>query len=445
MVVLIVAGIKTSSGKLGIGYKNTIPWYCPEDLVFFKKTTLNKNIVMGMKTFKSLKSKLPNRNNIVITRNKYCKNEKNLIFTDRLLEQKELFVIGGAQIYDHYLLKARRILLTEIISDQKVEIDTYFPEIPDTFKITNYSEIKQSTTKGIRYRFITFERNTVFNEREYLKLGAKILEHGSVKEDRTGTGTISLFSETLKFDISESIPILTTKKVAWKSAITEMLFFLSGKSDTKELEKKGINIWKGNTSREFLDKRGLFDIPAGTLSFGYGHQIRHFGSDINGKGGFDQLSYITDLIQNDPNSRRILWNLWSLKDLEKQTLCCCHLYFQVYINTETRSLSGHVTLRSNDYFLGNPFNIVGYCMLIYILALKYNYKPGTLSISMIDVHIYRNHIEQMKLQLTRSIRSAPVLKLNPEIKNKDWSDISINDFELIGYYNHPSIKGKMAI
>ena len=348
--------------------------------------------------------------------------EKGKIFANRKIPIKPTFDI-------------KKLILTRV-NDLP---DSFFEsEISDNWKLKDfvYKEYKENE------QFI-YVRNNVYNERNQLALAKKIINKGTLKNNRTGIDTVSLFAESITFDISETIPVLTTRRIAWKTAITEMLFFLSGKSDTLELEKQNIKIWQGNTSREFLDSVGLKDIPVGQLNFGYGHQIRHFGGKSNCQGGHDQLKYITDLIENDPNSRRILWNLWNLGDLNVQTLPACHLMFQIYISEN--EISGHLTMRSQDYALANNFNTINYTVFIYILALKYGYTPGKLTITMTDCHIYKNHIEQTNIQLNRSIKSSPKLILNPDIKNKDWSEITIDDFSLVGYFPHPSIKMDMAI
>ena len=452
MLELIIAAFTKTKGGLGIGFQGKIPWYCPEDLKRFKELTLNKVCLVGRKTYDSLPT-LKDRKLLVVTKHpENYQPTENVEFTKHfpyLYTFKDDFaVIGGTEIYQQYINSGYlniKLVLTEIISDTEIECDTFLPEISYRWEISETSEIFQSSTPGIRYRFITFTKTRNFsNESRYLDLVQKILSNGTLKGDRTGVSTLSLFSQHLEFDLSNgNIPVFTTKRIPWKSAIQEMLFFLSGKCDTTELESKGIRIWEGNTSREFLDNQGLTEVPEGTLNFGYGHQIRHFGGTENCKGGFDQLEYIENLIETEPNSRRILWNLWNLGDLKNQTLPCCHIGFQVYINNN--ELSGHLTMRSNDIGLGNPFNVVGYSVLIHLLALRHHYKPGKLSMTMVDCHIYLNHVDQLRLQLKRTIRSGPVLLLNPELRTKDWNDMDIKDFDLVGYYPHPSIKMDMAI
>jgi thymidylate synthase len=230
-------------------------------------------------------------------------------------------------------------------------------------------------------------------------------------------------------------------------------------TDAKILQKKGIKIWDGNTSREFLDNRGLHHYDDGILGAGYGWQIRFQGAkysqnfadtskiDTSLIGGFDQLAYVEHLLKTDPFSRRIMMCYWNPSDFDKTALLPCHYSIQFYVTEEKgeRYLSSHFIMRSNDVFLGSPVNISSYSVLTYILALKCNLKPKELVYSCSDTHIYQNHINQVQEQMTRVPRPFPKLKLDESIKNKNWSDILIDDFDLIGYMSYPSIKAPMAI
>lgn len=482
-IVLIGAGYKCKNDKLGIGYNNTLPWKCPEDLVHFKELTKDNIIIMGRKTFQSIGSKpLKDRLNIVLTKDSYdiINNEINLEFynsIDKLNSfikntEKTVYVIGGNEIYNLFIDMDNidSIILTEIFSEEEIKCDTYFPDIPWNYFLSEYTEKKQSVTKGISYRIMFYINKNIENpeplfdiqykqqkkykssEFEYLNVIKDVLRNGNVRPDRTGVGTVSLFGKTMRFDIFHSIPVLTTKKVPWKMAIEELLWMLSGSTDTKILEQKGINIWKGNTSKEFLKARGL-DYPEGQLYYGYGHQIRNAGGIINEKDGtliekgFDQLMYVENELKTNPFSRRILWNLWTAKQIDKMPLAPCHYALQVYVEeiNNIKYLSGMLSQRSQDEFIGCPWNIIFYSTLIYILAIKCDMIPKELIINIGDAHIYSNHVNQVTEQLSRSVKSQPVLKVNKDIKNKDYKDITIEDFDLIGYYPHPRIKAPMAI
>jgi thymidylate synthase len=229
---------------------------------------------------------------------------------------------------------------------------------------------------------------------------------------------------------------------------------LRGDTNSKILEDKGINIWKGNTSREFLDKRGLNDYEVGDLGSMYGYNWRHFGSkyincntDYTGQ-GLDQLEQVIHLLKTDPFSRRILMTSYNPLDADKGVLLPCHgLIIQLYVEEvdNVKYLSCQVYIRSNDMFLGQPINILSYSILTYIIALKVDMKPKDLILSIGDVHIYNTHLEQIKEQLKRDPLVPPILYLNPEIKKKNWTEITVDDFELIGYQPRNSIKAPIAI
>jgi thymidylate synthase len=283
------------------------------------------------------------------------------------------------------------------------------------------------------------------NEREYLRVLAKVLEQGDTRPDRTGTGTLSLFGEQMRFDISESVPVLTTKRVPWKSCVKELLWFCRGETDSKILSSDGVKIWEANTSRKFLDARGLYWLPEGDIGAGYGWQWRHAGADIRGDGsdGYDQLAEIERLLKAEPHSRRIFMSAWSPKQLELMALPPCHLSCQFYVSSDG-GLSCHMYQRSCDMFLGVPWNILSYSVLTYVLAARAGLKPKELIVSCGDVHVYRDHLEQAREQLSREPMAPPSLKVDHKVVSKEWADINIDDFELVGYESHPAIKAHMS-
>lgn len=454
LYMIAAASYDDITGKLGIGYQGSIPWKIPEDLKYFKEQTKDSVIVMGKKTFNSLGNHpLPNRINIVLSTGLKEENTEQLLFTNSLLELNSLiyryifngykvFIIGGTILYKYYLNICETILLTSI--NKKHICDTFFPSINSNFKLIDYSVF--DTHSFLKYTRI-YNKSIKNYDNIYNDLVYKILSNNKQRIDRTGIGTISSFGDQLKIDISKYPPLLTTKKVAWKTAIKELLWMLRGETDNKILQKQGVHIWDSHTSRQFLDSRGLIRYPENELGKGYGHQIRNSGGNLNEKNGIDQLAYIEDLLQNDPFSRRILWNLWIPSDLKDMALVPCHYSLQLYVSSENyqKFLSCIVTIRSNDLFLGNPFNVFSYYILIRILCLKYNMMPKELILNIGDGHIYTNHIKQIKEQLTKDIRSMPILLLNDQIKTKNWKDIDISDFNLIGYFPNIAINGKIAI
>lgn len=294
-------------------------------------------------------------------------------------------------------------------------------------------------------------KNNLSDEYEYLNLLNKVLEDGTCKDDRTGTGTISLFGTKMEFDISETIPILTTKKVFYQSVIKELLWFISGETTTKFLKKNKVTFWDANTSREFLDKKGLTHFEEGELGAGYGFQWRHFGTEYKGPHenyqgcGVDQLQEAINLLKNDPFSRRIIVSAWNPSDLDKVALPPCHCFFQfncVEIDGE-KYLDCLLYQRSGDMFLGVPFNIASYSILTYMIASLVDMKPRKFVHMIGDTHIYTNHIEQVKQQLEREPYPFPTLKINKDVKNID--DFKFSDFELVDYKCHPYISGAMAV
>ena len=291
---------------------------------------------------------------------------------------------------------------------------------------------------------------------EYIYLGLleKILNEGNHRGDRTGTGTISLFGQQMKFDISKELPVLTTKFVPWKSCIKELIWFLKGQTDVSILQNQGVKIWDGNSSRDFLDKQGLTYLPIGDIGAGYGFQWRHCGADYktckdNYDGqGFDQIKFIINELKTNPTSRRMYMTAWNPSALEKMALPPCHLSAQFYVEIDDngdKHLSCQMYQRSVDTFLGCPWNIMSYSVLTYILAKMCDMKPKELIMCLGDTHIYKNHIEQVKEQLKREPYPFPTLVLNESITKKNIEDIEMNDFELMDYKYHPAIKGIMAI
>ena len=285
------------------------------------------------------------------------------------------------------------------------------------------------------------------------------MKNGNIRNDRTNTGTISLFGTHIRFDISKSIPLLTTKKVPFKMIIKELLWILQGNTDAKILQNQGVHIWDGNTSREFLDGRNLQHYPEGILGAGYGWQLRHQGAnyssdfadiskiDKNKIGGFDQLQYVEHLLKNDPFSRRIMFSYWNPTDFDKTALVPCHTHCQFYVTKENNIyyLSCQYYMRSNDIICGKPWNIVFYSVLTYILAKRCNMLPKEIIYTCGDSHVYSNHIEQVFEQVSRDPRPFPHIKINNSIIDKDWSEMTVDDFELVGYFPHSKIAAPMAI
>lgn len=290
-------------------------------------------------------------------------------------------------------------------------------------------------------------------EKQYLDLLQSIINDGEEKPDRTGIGIYSQFGTTLRFSLKDNkVPMLTSKKMFSKGIVEELLFFLRGESDTKILEARGVNIWKGNTTREFLNKRGLQHLPVGNMGKMYGHQWRRFGEierdyDVPGSGrkGVDQIQNVLDLLKNDPNSRRIVVNAWNVNDLHEMCLAPCHPMFQFYV-TNGNELSCCFYMRSVDMFLGFPFNLLSYAILTHIIAQTVGMKAKELIFMGGDTHVYKNHLDQVSTQASREPFEFPTMTINKELSSmKDIESLQVLDFKFEGYQFHPAIKAQMAI
>jgi thymidylate synthase len=263
--------------------------------------------------------------------------------------------------------------------------------------------------------------------KQYHDLLRHVLAHGNKKEDRTGTGTLSVFGYQMRFDLAEGFPLLTTKKVHLKSIIHELLWFLQGSTNIKYLKENGVRIWD-----EWADENG-------NLGPVYGYQWRNWpkpdGSHI------DQITQVVNAIQKNPDSRRLIVSAWNVADVDQMKLPPCHAFFQFYV--ADGKLSCQLYQRSADIFLGVPFNIASYALLTMMVAQVCNLKLGDFVHTLGDAHIYTNHMEQVNEQLTRDLRPLPQMKINPNVT--DIFSFKFEDFELLNYDPHPAIKGVVAV
>jgi thymidylate synthase len=291
------------------------------------------------------------------------------------------------------------------------------------------------------------------DEAQYLNLLQIILNENEktiLRNNRTNIKTVSIFGPQIEFDLQKGFPLLTTKRVFFKGVVEELLWFLRGQTNNKILNEKDIHIWDGNGSKDFMNKLGL-DYPEGELGPIYGYSWRHFGGNYNpnnpdsshkNEGGFDQIQYIINTLKTDPFSRRLILNGWNPCVLDKVALPPCHMMCQFYVSNEME-LSCKLYLRSNDLFLGAPFNIASYSLLTHILADICKLKVGKLIYTIGDAHIYENHIEQVKEQLKRIPREFPTLKIVEHPENIE--DYRLESFVIEGYNPYPTIKAEMAI
>ena len=263
--------------------------------------------------------------------------------------------------------------------------------------------------------------------RSYLQLLETILETGAIKEDRTGTGTRSIFGHQLRFDLADGFPMLTTKKLHLKSIVYELLWFLRGDTNIEFLNENGVSIWD-----EWADEEG-------NLGPVYGHQWRSWGAADGSS--IDQISQVQEQIRTQPDSRRMIVSAWNVGQLSDMALPPCHLLFQFYV--ADGHLSCQMYQRSADVFLGVPFNIASYALLTMMMAQATGLKPGHFVHTLGDAHLYQNHLEQANLQLTRETRPLPTMKINPE--EHSIFDFCFDDFQLESYDPHPHIRAPVAV
>jgi thymidylate synthase len=287
-------------------------------------------------------------------------------------------------------------------------------------------------------------------ECQYISLLKRILETGEERDGRNGK-TKSLFAERLEFDLKEGFPLLTTKRVFWRGVVEELLWFLRGSTDAKELQAMNVHIWDGNTSREYLDAVGLKDYQEGELGPGYGFQWRCFGGDYpKHENGIDQIKYLLTELSNNPHGRRAVLSAWNPKQAHEMALVPCHVLYQFYVGE--KGLSCQLYCRSQDVCAGTPFNIASTALLTTLFATLLNIPTDRIVLIAGDTHVYEPHIENAKIQITRIPYKSPNLKINRDVPSKDsdinekikWLEtLTFEDFEIWNYECHPTLKYEM--
>ena len=471
--------------KNGIGKYNTIPWYIKEELKYFKKITshttdfMKKNVViMGRNTWESIPDNnkpLSNRINIVLTSNEHYFKDSNykdtysvssleeaLTFINQqfIANNENIFIIGGEKLYkeamEHPLCS--HLYITEIY--ETYDCDKYFPKITENFKLNFVSNFKNDNTTYYRNLVYTninnmnIEFSNLWNNKEeyqYLYTLKKILNKGIKTEDRTGVGTLSIFGEMFKYDLENTFPLLTTKRMFVRGIFEELMFYLSGKTDNKILKNKNVNIWNDNTSRDFLDKRGLTHYPEDDMGETYGFNFRHYGAeyktckeDYTGQ-GFDQLKYAIDLIKNNPSSRRIIIDIWNYSTLDKASLPPCLCKYQFNVDQTNNKLNLMIYIRSSDFFLANNWNVCTGAFLVHMICNLngVNLTPGILTVVTGDTHLYLTHIDAVNQNLNRTPKPFPKLVIKE--KKDNIEDFEYSDMNILGYKPYPNIPAKMAI
>ena len=278
---------------------------------------------------------------------------------------------------------------------------------------------------------------------QYLDLLDRVLTHGKERKDRTGTGTVGVFGHQMRFDLAEGFPLLTTKKLHLRSIIHELLWFLSGDTHVAPLQEAGVRIWNEWATAE---QTARFGRQEGDLGPVYGHQWRNFGATVQADGsydqdGVDQIQNLLDTIRDNPWSRRMIVSGWNPKEADQVALPPCHTLFQFYV--QDGKLSCQLYQRSADIFLGVPFNIASYSLLLMMIAQVSDLEPGEFVHTMGDAHLYSDHLEQARLQLTREVRKPPQMTLNPDVTS--LFDFRFEDFTLTEYDPHPHIRARVSV
>jgi thymidylate synthase len=477
--------ILAHSYSQGISKSGKIPWNCKKDISFMKFITtapgLKNGLLMGRKTFESIGRILPNRENIIVTSQKLdssahiVESISDGIEKGRKLELDILWVFGGATIYDAFLedhnfsqiidgfiitttpeRSCDTFIQTNIYKfiEQRQYMSMYPPRVLErvadgVYELSIYSRLpslKEEWSPIVQ----SLEGNTI--DKSYLELVKRILTQGNRRETRNGA-TISKFGENISFDLSEGFPLLTTKKVFFNGVIRELLWFIKGDTDARNLEANNVTIWSGNTSKEFLEKNGL-PYEEGIGGPIYGYQWRNFGQeyaykDKNGemkktpglKYGVDQLQFIIDELKENPMSRRLFMSSWNPNQLSQMCLPPCHISYQFYV--ENGSLYCMMVQRSADVFLGLPFNIASVALLVHLVANIVKLTPGKIHICIGDAHIYEEHLEAVRVQLGRSGMDYGLPRLILKSKPRKMEDYEFEDIEIQNYKSHPPIKAKM--
>jgi len=446
----------------GIGNKNSLPWNIPLDMEYFKETTKNTKfpnqnnaVIMGWNTWNSIPVKfrpLKDRINIIITNNHkdHIPKDPNIVIAsdldDALEKTKHFiidkkFVIGGKKLYDVALKHSGldNLLITEI--DKEFECNMFLDFDREAYELTNSSG--NIAYQDFNINFNIYKKN--HQEYNYLNLLEKTINFGELRQTRNAL-TYSLFGDQLTFDISNSFPLLTTKKMFWRGIVEELLFFIRGETDSKLLNEKNIKIWNGNTSKEFLENLNL-PYEEGLMGPMYGYQWRFYNKPYNqdtNDTGIDQLNNCINLIKNDPTNRRILLTAYNPLQLKESVLAPCHsIIIQFYV--KDNKLDCHMYQRSADIFLGLPFNIASTSLLTYIIAKVTNLNPGKMIISLGDVHLYESHIEQAREQIKRIPLKFPKLEILKDIKTiNDIENLNLIDFKLSNYNSYKNIKATMV-
>jgi len=430
--------ILAADTNFGIGLNGKLPWKIPEELRFFREVTMNNVLIIGRKTAETLPA-LTGRTIYVVSRSGPS-IEETVRMAKQAHPEKTVFIAGGGEVYDYVFEHMRDwidVIYLSIVKGE-YECDAFVRKFPKDFASVHTSKEQEYTRYSLMYSEM---------EGKYLDLLADIYIDGETHIGRNGP-VLSTFGKHLQFNLLEAFPLLTTKKMFFRGIVEELLFFLRGETNTKILEEKGINIWKGNTCREFLDANGKSEYSEGEMGIMYGAQWRHFNGEWSPgervTGGIDQLANIINLIRTDPGSRRILMTDFNPSQVHTGVLFPCHsLIIQFYV--DGLFLDMFCYNRSSDVFLGLPFNITSSALLLLIVANVTNLTARHLHISLGDTHIYTEHLAMVKEQLSRVPYYPAHIRIKKQLQTvEDIERLEYGDFELIDYESWPAIRAPMV-
>lgn len=449
MINLIIAIDK----KGGIGFQNKLPWNFPQEIQIFKKKTLDNIVVMGKTTHDSLPRQLKNRDMFIVS----SRNQLDACIQDSLNRSNKtgqiIWVAGGKYVYE-------KVLNDYDINEIHISIlkDTYTCDtFIDTKLLFRHCIIREKIEyeSFIHYVLSCDKKYSSHCDKQYTHLLDNVMTNGNVRETRNSI-VKSIFCQHMSFDLNCGFPLLTTKKMFWKGIVEEFIFFVKGETDSKLLERKGINIWKGNTNKNFLDKLYFYERPEGIMGPMYGYQWRFYGAKydemtgkpVNSLDGVDQLVNVINDIKTNPTSRRIMLTDFNPAQVNEGVLPPCHsIIVQFYVDSD--KLDMFCYNRSSDLFLGLPFNIASSALLLHLVAKLTGLKVNRLHLSLGDAHIYENHYSSVMEQMSpcRQPYKLPTLDISlpdGEVTNV-LNQLSSEHFILGGYTYHESIKSKMII
>lgn len=436
----------------GIGNLGAIPWNIKDDMNYFKNLTTYspKNkinvVIMGRITYKSLKYPLVSRINVVISKSLYKRRDslQHLLIYESLTSAlssldarlyDKIFVIGGEKLYKEAIHhpNCKSIFATQIYNDYEIPVDTYFPQIPEYFlRCRKYGQINIDANSGLPYKFNKYFNNNLHHKRRiyvnseennYLQLLNNVWQLGELRQTRNSPVFGMFAPNTLRFNLLDGYPLLTTKKMFYRGIVEELLWFIRGDTNVQNLQDAGVHIWDANAA------------AFGEVGPIYGHQWRRFNASWpENIGGYDQLKECIRLIREEPTSRRIFMSAWNPQQLHLMCLPPCHVSYQWYVSNN-EFLDCAVYCRSQDLFLGTPFNIASAALLTNILAKLTNKRARYLNLMIGDAHVYESHLDSIKTQLSRiPNKQFPIIKISDRIKHIDDAESwTFFDFKLIGY------------